>query len=99
MKIDQHQQKIDDSDHEPNFYLPGDIEQVFSRRSPDVLNFITLSSLNSNNVLVPQSQNLDLTNDEYYTEVSSSSSDENENYDDDSEKWVNDYKSFFGFLI
>jgi len=86
---------IDDSDADPNFYPSGVAENGGSTRSsPDESNYDLLSS----NALVPQRQNLDLSDDEYSTEVSGSSSscDESEKNDDDSD-WVDDYKTIFDF--
>lgn len=68
---------IDDSDADPNLYPSGVAENGGSTRSsPDDSNY----DLSSSNALVPQRQNLDLSDDEYSTEVngSSSSCDESE---------------------
>jgi len=85
---------IDDSDADPNFYPPGVAENgVSTRSSPDESNY----DLSNSNALVPQRQNLDLSDNEYSTEVSSSSSsDESEKNDEDSD-WVDDYKTIFDF--
>jgi len=85
---------IDDSDADPNFYPPVVAENGGSTRSsPDESNY----DLSNSNALVHQRQNLDLSDDEYSTEVSSSSSsDESEKNDEDSD-WVDDYKTIFDF--
>lgn len=85
---------VDDPDADPNYY-PHDrnVAQDSFRNSPDPFK----QSTSSSSALVLQTQNLDLSNDEISTEVSSSS-DENENDFDDSDDWVDDYKSIFFFF-
>lgn len=81
---------IDDSDADPNFYPPGVAEKGSINSSPDV----SMDDPSNSNVLVmPQIQNL--SDDEYSTEVSTSS-DESEKDDEDSE-WVDNYKTISDF--
>jgi len=80
---------IDDSDADPNFYPLGVAENGSISSSPDV----SMDNLPNSNVLVHQIQNL--SDDEYSTEVSTSS-DESEKDDDDSE-WVDNCKTISDF--
>lgn len=62
------------------------------RSSPDP----PIHNLSSSSAMVPQRQNVDLSDDDLSTEVSSSS-DESDNNFDDSDNWVDEYKSIFDF--